>query len=414
MWMIRRTLVLAALAVACARSGGPDTAPSSSSSPSAGLPTPTPAQISTPPATGHCAAEPGSCRPADVASSPEGEDFLRPARVLFRIAACGPSGELPTRFDPALVLRHCDELAHVYDEYRKIWVEVAKAFFASHRPRDLPDDVVYPFGGGDLASALATFPAATEITTISLEPAGDVRLVDALSQDRLGPELSLHRSRIERLFGEAYSRTDNLEKESTAALPGEILFALAALVAYRDEPVGLRYFRLQQDGSVAAAEDAQATRKLFDNAELRFRPIGDSTRPIHVLRHIAHNLDDDHLAASPLLAHLNGKRKVLAMTKAASHLLWKDHFALIRGWLLEHTDWMVSDSSGIPPRFARPAGFSQDTYGKYEGPGPWGLPDGPDGLDFKRLFASGPVRELGFRYGYPDKNGHANLIVTRR
>jgi hypothetical protein len=35
-------------------------------------------------------------------------------------------------------------------------------------------------------------------------------------------------------------------------------------------------------------------------------------------------------------------------------------------------------------------------------------------MDFKHLFASQPARELAFRYGYPDRDGHAHLIVTKR
>ncbi len=37
---------------------------------------------------------------------------------------------------------------------------------------ELPEAVVYPFGGGDLLSALAAYPDAAEYTTLSLELAG--------------------------------------------------------------------------------------------------------------------------------------------------------------------------------------------------------------------------------------------------
>jgi hypothetical protein len=68
----------------------------------------------------------------------------------------------------------------------------------------------------------------------------------------------------------------------------------------------------------------------------------------------------------------------------------------------------------VPPRFAQPAGFVQETYGKFTGPAPFGLLDRRDAEDFKQLFASQAQRELPFRYGYPDKDGHAHLVVTRR
>jgi hypothetical protein len=363
--------------------------------------------------------------PGPTAEAPlEGVDFAVQARRLFRVAACGSSDDLPSRFDANVVAKHCDELAHAYDDYKKAWLEVAEPFLASLRPKALPGVVVYPFGGGDLVTALATFPDASEITTISLEPAGDVRPIDQLPPEKLGRELAAHRAHLERLFEKAHSRTDNLEKEAQADLPGEIVFALGALVVHGDEPVSLRYFRVGADGAVAyvtqADIDAQARhpkalRALFDNAELRFRKSAHPEAPVQVLRHIAFNLDDAHLKADPsLLAHLSAKGKVAAMTKAASHLLWNDHFSMIRDWLIAHTDWMVSDSTGIPPRYAQPAGYSQDTYGTFDGPAPFGLYDDKDASDFKHLFSSEPARELAFRYGYPDRDGHAHLIVTRR
>jgi hypothetical protein len=428
--MTRVSLFALTFAVACARTPAPDASPppSASTDPAHAAPPPSAADAQVAAATTEDAAVAAIADATPNAQAPElsadGADFIEQARELFRVATCGPSGDIPPRFDAAVVTRHCDELHRAYDEYKKGWVEVAEPFLVSLQPSGLPATVVYPFGGGDLVSALATFPQASEITTISLEPAGDVRLVDKLPPERLGRELAAHRAHLERLFEKAHSRTDNLEKEAEAELPGEVVFALAALVVHGAEPVGVRYFRLAPDGSIsyvtqadidAQAHHPKALRALFDDVELRFRLSTDAPQRVRVLRHIAFNLDDEHLKGNPaLLAHLSSKGKVAAMTKAASHLLWNDHFGLIRGWLLDHTDWMISDSTGLPPRYAQPAGYTQDTYGKFDGPAPFGLFDAKDANDFKHLFASEPSRELAFRYGYPDRNGHAHLIVTHR
>jgi hypothetical protein len=445
MWMNRSLSLSFALAfalpcVACARAPAPDAA---STLPSTAATAATSGAFSqhevlaasvTEAAADAASATRASARSSEPAAEPlEGKDFLPEAQVIFRVAACGGSGDIPARFDPGVVARHCEELNRAYDDYRHSWVDAAAPFLASIRPKDLPATVVYPFGGGDLTSALATFPDAREITTISLEPAGDVRPADTLAPERLSRELTGHRAHLERLFLKAHSRTENLEKESKTELPGEVLFSLAALAVYGDEPVSLRYFRLTPDGSVAyvTQEDLDAEphmkpadrRALFANVELRFRPSaghGDPSK-VTVLRHVSFNLDDTHLKADPsLLAYLNGPGrgggggKVATMTKAATHLLWDDHFSTIRTWLVDHTDWMVSDSTGIPPRIAGPAGFVQDTYGTFDGPSPYGLPDARDARDLKRLFASQPERDLAFRYGYPDRDGHAHLLVTRR
>ncbi len=414
--------LIAVFSVACARA--PD-APS----PAPSMPAPTLGSAPAPEPAATVAPVPASASPVASAVPPVAEpplaglEFLPQARTIFRVAACGAAGDVPARLDASVVARHCEELGHAYADYRHGWVDLAKPFLAALRPKDLPRVVVYPFGGGDLVSALATFPDATEITTISLEPAGDVRPIDTLAPDFLAHELAVHRSHLERLFEKAHSRTDNLAREAKTALPGELLFALAALVVHGEEPVSLRYFHLRPDGTpvyvtqadVDAAKKPEDRRALFANAELRFRRSGDPSAPVQVLRHVSFNLDDAHLTADPsLLAYLNARGKVAAMTKAATHLLWNEHFTLIRGWLVDHTDWMVSDSTGLPPRVAGPAGFTQDTFGTFDGPSPFGDPDHADADDVRKLFAGQPTRDLAFRYGYPDSHGHAHLIVTRR
>jgi hypothetical protein len=414
--------LIAVLSLACARApDAPSPAPSMPAPPLASAPAPEPtATVAPAPASASPVASPA---PPVAEALLAGLEFLPQARTIFRVAACGAAGDIPARLDPSVVARHCEELGHAYADYRRGWVDLAKPFLAGLRPKDLPRVVVYPFGGGDLVSALATFPDATEITTISLEPAGDVRPIDTLAPDFLGHELAVHRSHLERLFEKAHSRTDNLAREAKTALPGELLFALAALVVHGEEPVSLRYFHLRSDGTpvyvtqadIDAAKKPDDRRALFANAELRFRRSGDPSAPVQVLRHVSFNLDDAHLTADPsLLAYLNARGKVAAMTKAATHLLWNEHFTLIRGWLVDHTDWMASDSTGLPPRVAGPAGFTQDTFGTFDGPSPFGDPDHADADDVRKLFSSQPTRDLAFRYGYPDSHGHAHLIVTHR
>ena len=199
--MIRRSVVRSSFATlvmllpawtsACAHSPAPDGAASASAASPTSSPTSsanasastsaTPAEATPSLDAAPSAAVASSATPTPAAEPPlEGLEFLPEARVLFRVAACGQSGEMPARFDAAVVTRHCEELGHAYTEYEKSWVDLAKPFLAALRPKDLPRVVVYPFGGGDLVTALTTFPDSSEITTVSLEPAGDIRPMDKL------------------------------------------------------------------------------------------------------------------------------------------------------------------------------------------------------------------------------------------
>ena len=377
---------------------------------------------------------------------PAGCDYADQVKTLFRVAACGSDAPLAEIHGQRIVAKHCAKLERVVDRYRKGWTARAKPFIANLRPPDLPGRVVYPFGGGDLSTALATFPDATEITTISLEAAGDPRTIDKLSGDKLAADLAVVSEKIGRLYAAAHSTTRSLQTASHSKLPGTLMFALVGLAVHGFEPVSLRYFTIVADGSlhylseseIAAAERDFAKRHaehrakegqkkklqvwkeqlaVFANMELGFREAANPAAPVRTYRHIVANLDNAHLAERPgLIAHLTQKREVAVMTKAASFLLWMADFSTIRDYLLANMVWMISDASGIPPAMARAAGFEQITYGRFAGPYFYytGRTSKPISKSFIKLWEDNPVRKLPFRYGYPDSTKKGNhLMITR-
>ncbi len=357
--------------------------------------------------------------PADAQeSAPPGADFTPHALAIFKAAACGGDRAAPANIPPALIEAHCKVLLASYAEYKRSWVDVAGPFIAKLRPANLPDTVVYPFGGGDLVSTLATYPDAREITTISLEPAADPRGVIGINTPQITRALRDIRAHLGKLFLKAHSRTDNLGIESQSVIPGEIAFSMAALVIYGFEPVSLRYFRFEDDGKLRyvtdddlKVADKRAQRALFQNAELRFKRPGEARS--RVLRHVGYDLSDGNLKVRPqVMRHLEAKGKVSAMTKAASHLLWDDSFTTVREYLLTRMEWMISDTTGIPPRRIRGRGFVHEVYGVYEWPETFGLVNNRDATDFKELFKGHEA--ISFRYGYPDNRGHGHIVVTKK
>jgi len=372
-------------------------------------------------ASASAAATDAGATSTEAPEAPDGTPFDKEVKAAFRVAACGGDDSLvPAHVDRALVDQHCAMMKSAYDEYRREWLDVAMPFIAKLRPSSLPPTVVYPFGGGDLVSALATYPDATEFTTVSLEIAGDIRPIDKPDNKRLAADLTNLREHLGKLFLKAHSRTINLDLESHGAVPGEVGFTMAALVIHGFEPVTFRYFSFRPDGSLRYLTEAEIEKNAkvpgragpFSNAEIRFRRPGDTK--VRVLRHVAYDLSDKHLKRSPaLVKHLETKGKVAAMTKAASHLLWDDeNFSVIRDYLMKNTDWMISDTTGVPPRIAKKYGFSQDVYGQYEWPEPFGKPNNADATAFHKLFAN--AQPISFRYGYPDNKSHGHIVVTHR
>jgi hypothetical protein len=347
-----------------------------------------------------------------VAAADEGAslaaDFTADAKLYYREVACGGLAALPAEADKATIDKHCEVMAKRYAEFQKTYAVPAEAFFAPLRPTDLPTTVVYPFGGGDLASALVTYPKATDITTISLEHAGDPTRLAKLGKAKLREALSNYRDAIDGLLSLHDSTSENMRKLEVGGIPGQLSFHITGMTAMGYEPVKLSYFSINDDGTLhylsqpeidALAKKATTAKKIkagwvdtdfspaFTNMELQFRKAGDPN------------------------AALEAKGRVAAMTKAASYLIWNDGFSGIRDFLLAHMQWMVSDSTGIAPRWARKGGFVQTTYGTFEGAF---LEDASKNVSdaMVEMWKAQPKRRLPFRYGYPDNAKHVHLMIT--
>ena len=98
------------------------------------------------------------------------------------------------------------------------------------------------------------------------------------------------------------------------------------------------------------------------------------------------------------------------MTKAASYLLWRNSFSWVRNYLLEHMEFMVSDSTGIPPAFATPAGFEQRAFGTFSGSFLKGSTEHNN--DFLKLWKN--AEPLDFRYGYLDRALRYHMLITQK
>lgn len=366
--------------------------------------------------------EPPSPPPASatVPAAPDALDFAKEARAIFRVVVCGSDDPLPKQLDAKMVEAHCAKMNGLVATLKSGWLASATPFLAGLRPRQLPAEVVYPFGGGDLMWAITTFPDAAEYTTISLEVAGDPRGINGIDSAKLAQSYRVNEKNVALQFKVSHSRTDNLTIGAGDLVPSELVLDLMAASVYGLEPTMLRYFDIADTGELVYltqkkldATPAAKQAALFSNMEVVLRPKGDGNGRTQILRHIAYDLSDDNNKLHPgLLRHLEQKGKVAAMTKAATYLLWSSAFSKIRSYLLDHMVWMISDSTGIPPKVATAAGFVQETYGRYEKPFlDW--PNKAISEELAALWRSQPRRDLPIIYGYPDGNHHWHMMVTR-
>jgi hypothetical protein len=361
-------------------------------------------------------------------------DFTKETRAVYAVAACGDAA--PEGYDKRIVAAHCKELAASVALWKKNWFAKAQPWFAKILDKGYPKTVVYPFGGGDVVTMLAVYPDATDYTSLSLEGMGDPRPLDKLKGAKLTADLAKLRKMLAANLNWAWNTTIQLSidsSESGAGIPGILTIALVALDAHGYEPLEARYFELGPDGALTYLTDEMVgtwdarpqtppKRKqthalqqgLFNNIEIVFRKKGDPSAPKKTFRHIAADLSDKGLAAhGGALAFLAKRSELAAITKAASYLLWKPEFDKIRALLLAKMKVMISDDTGIPPRYAKPAGFTQHTYGTYTGAF-FAWARGEVEKEMIELWKNPTDKTMPFRFGYYDNRRTPHVLVTKK
>ncbi len=134
---------------------------------------------------------------------------------------------MPDGVKASIVEAHCKLLKKSQDAYKTDWMAKADAFFAETVPKTVPKTVVYPFAGGDLSTALTVYPDADEITTLSLEPAGDPLDLGRLNDGELKQALATVDKELGSLYRANFSVTMNMISAMRGgSLPTQLIFSL--------------------------------------------------------------------------------------------------------------------------------------------------------------------------------------------
>ncbi len=287
----------------------------------------------------------------DAAPPPEvlaGADFAQQAKTLFRIAACGnDSSPVPDGFEAAVIDAHCKEMASMIAEYKKSWIDVAMPFIAKLRSRGQRRRP------SSIRSAAAIFSARSRrIRTARISRPSRSKSPPTFARSTTFRKIASNRSsRVIGSFSASSSKKPTRAQTTSTSAARAFCPARSSSTSSRwsftaSSPRALRLFRDQNDdGSLhyfeqneidaadAAVKAGRKTRAetddaFFSNMEVRFKKAGDTSGATRTLRHVAFNLDDDHMKANPRLEKFLDARgaKISAMTKAASRLCGPTRF----------------------------------------------------------------------------------------
>jgi hypothetical protein len=224
-------------------------------------------------------------------------------------------------------------------------------------------------------------------------------------------KVALEYGRIEKAVTPLLRTTffDTMEMQSDVLQDG-VLTVLATLVAgTHHQLLKVEEVALSADGRLT--ERLTADPKLTPGARIDF--VDEGSSDVQTLYYFRTDLSDKGLSKrGGLLAFMDTFPSKVTFTKAASYCMQGKPFSVIRGYVLDHSNAVLEDDTGVPLRYFGRASWDVRFFGHYAQPIPmfrnYRQPD------LAKAFAQGDnVGPLAFHVGY-GREAESNLLLAVR
>ncbi len=267
--------------------------------------------------------------------------------------------------------------------------------------------MLYPFSGPDFLNAYLLFPRCDTYVMFGLEAPGAVPQFESMSAEEAGLYLKDMRVALTDFLARNYFITSRMAKQlHTPRLKGVLPLMLASMGLLDVRVIAVEPFDLGPGSEAArrAGRRALGLKITFSHPQVG--------KP-QTLYYLSLDATDKALAANPeFLPFLAQFGSSVTFLKSASYLLHGNEFAGTRKVLLDSTDLLVQDDTGIPYRYLRERQFEVRLFGRYARP----IRDFNYGYQHDLAAAyrtSEKVADLPFPFGYHWQDGRSGLILAR-
>ena len=269
--------------------------------------------------------------------------------------------------------------------------------------------MLYMFSGPDFLYATSFFPAASTYVLAGLEPVGIIPELAKLSPFVIDEELRNLESSLGSLFNFSFFITQNMKSQLREGPIYGTLPILYVFLARTGKTVHeLNFVSLDEQGNVQIADQgASPARTAAPGVKIIF---SEGDRPKQTLYYFSTNIADGSFERSGFSTFSAKLGPADSLLKSASYLLHKTEFAKVRRLLLDNSETIVQDDSGIPLASFEPRRWQLRAFGRYEGP----ISIFPNFYQPRvaELFQS--ANPIDFGIGYRWRKNESNLIVARK
>jgi hypothetical protein len=279
-------------------------------------------------------------------------------------------------------------------------------------------NIFYPFAGADILNAYTFFPHATQFVMVGLEPVGSLPELEGKHyKDSLNNYFHNINNSLSSILNFSFFRTKSMRLDFSGQkeLNGTIHILLLFLTRTGNTIAGITPVSIKHDGSLTTYETFDAKKKdslKAKGVEIRFVDADSVMKKVY---YFSTNIANDGMKVNPgFTAFVKNMGHYNTYLKSASCLMHEPGFSSIRNLILDGSNYVLEDDSGIPLKFFTEKGNWEYTfYGTYTGAYLIFHHNYQKDL-FDAYKAGTNVKELPFGIGYKFKKGESNLMLAKK
>jgi len=274
----------------------------------------------------------------------------------------------------------------------------------------------YPFSGPDVLYSQTFFPDADNYVMIGLEPVGSFPTFIEEEKDSLDLYFSKVNTSLNAILKFSFFRTESMSKDlKNEEVDGTLHLLFLFLKRTKNNFCSAKPITVDSLGNIKFASTFEALKKTKTNTrgiEIQFL---DAHQQLKKLHYFSLNAADGGLKYNKgFRAYLNNMGTVNTYLKGASYLMHKNYFSMIRHVILNQSQQIIQDDSGIALHYFLEDSHQWDFnfYGKYVKPIPMFSAFYQKDLD--SLYILKGAIPIGFGIGYNFKDKSSNMMIASK
>ncbi|MCE5246667.1 MAG: hypothetical protein ABFD84_00520 [Candidatus Polarisedimenticolia bacterium] len=279
---------------------------------------------------------------------------------------------------------------------------------------DAKKPLLYLFGGPDAIGANVLFPDAPAYYLAGLEWVGNVPPPENMKEEALAQGLNGLRIALRTSMGKSFFVTKDMSADLThTELKGVMPILYIFLVRSGHHIVDRTMIQIDADGKLQEIPPSRTDRELVQGVRIRFRDEGSER--VQELYYFRIDLADKNLSKRPgFYPFLKALGPFNSFLKAASFILHDPSFTVTKNFILDNSDAVLQDDSGMPYRAFRKDRWDFHFYGKFSTPTTKAF-QGYKQPDLARAVEeAGEGKPLPFLIGYSHPGKSFLLLATRK